>query len=47
MTAKNCANGPKLVLKELCEKFEKKEEKRKMLQMRCFPQFILEYGFLL
>ena len=28
MTAKNCANGPKLVLKELCEKSEKERKKK-------------------
>ena len=29
MTAKNCANGPKLVLKDLCEKSEKERRKKK------------------
>ena len=28
MTAKNCANGPKLVLKDLCEKSEKERRKK-------------------
>ena len=29
MTTKNCANGPKLVLKDLCEKSEKERRKKK------------------